>query len=73
VFDSFLVFIIDLGFRDYSLSRVSARSGQDHIRPIQDISRNRPCFQFDPSELCNEIPGSQWKKEFRKIIAEWMR
>jgi hypothetical protein len=29
VVDSFCVFIVDLGFRDYSLSRVSARSGQD--------------------------------------------
>jgi hypothetical protein len=28
--DSFLVFIIDLDFKDYSLSRVSARPGQDH-------------------------------------------
>jgi serine protease len=26
-----LGFIVDLGFRDYSLSRVSARSGQDHF------------------------------------------
>jgi hypothetical protein len=29
VFDSFLVFITYLGFRDYSLCCVSARSGQD--------------------------------------------
>ena len=26
----FFVFIVDLGFRDYFLSRVSASSGQDH-------------------------------------------
>ena len=31
VADSFLVFIIDLGYRDYSPSRVSARSGKDQL------------------------------------------
>ena len=30
VFCSFLVFIVDLGFRDYSINRVSAKLGQDH-------------------------------------------
>jgi hypothetical protein len=32
--DSFFVFIIDLDFKDYSLSRVSARSGQDQLIPV---------------------------------------
>ncbi|MEQ1638058.1 MAG: site-specific integrase, partial [Methylococcales bacterium] len=32
VISSFLVFIVDLGFRDYSISRVSARTGQDQNR-----------------------------------------
>jgi hypothetical protein len=45
----------------------------DLIRAIQDISRTHPCFQFDPSDLCNEITGCQWKTECRKIIAVWKR
>ena len=45
----------------------------DLIRAIQDKSRTNPCFQFDPSNLCNEIAGCQWKAECRKIIAEWKR
>jgi len=36
VIDSFFGFIIDLGFRDYSLSRVSARSGQDQTTALLD-------------------------------------
>ena len=43
----------------------------DLIRAIQDKSRTHPCFQLDPSDLCNEIAGCQWKAECRKIIAEW--
>ena len=45
----------------------------DLIRAIQDKSRTNPCFQLDPSDLCNEIGGCQWKAECRKIIAEWKR
>ena len=45
----------------------------DLIRAIQDKSRSHPCFQLDPSDLCNEIAGCQWKAECRKIIAEWKR
>ena len=45
----------------------------DIIRAIQDKSRTNPCFQFDPSNLCNEIASCQWKAECRKIIAEWKR
>ena len=45
----------------------------DLIRAIQDKSRTNPCFQLDPSNLCNEIAGCQWKAECRKIIAEWKR
>jgi len=45
----------------------------DLIRAIQDKSRTHPCFQLNPSDLCNEIAGCQWKAECRKIIAEWKR
>jgi hypothetical protein len=45
----------------------------DLIRAIQDKSRTHPCFQFDPSNLCNEIASCQWKAECQKIIAEWKR
>ncbi len=45
----------------------------DLIRAIQDKSLSNPCFQLDPSDLCNEIGGCQWKIECRKIIAEWKR
>jgi phage-related protein len=38
LFVSFFVFIVDLGFRDYSLSRLSASSGQDHLEgPLWEI------------------------------------
>ena len=45
----------------------------DLIRAIQDKSLSNPCFQLDPSDLCNEIGSCHWKIECRKIIAEWKR
>jgi len=45
----------------------------DLVRAIQNKSQAHPCFQLDPSDLCNEIAGCQWKAECRKIIAEWKR
>jgi hypothetical protein len=45
----------------------------DLIRAIQNASRTHPCFQLDPSDLCNENADCQWRKECRKLIAVWKR
>ena len=43
------------------------------IRAIQDICQTRPCFQFNPTDCCNEVAGCPWKMECKRLIAVWKR
>lgn len=42
------------------------------IQAIQNATKHRPCFRYEPNRLCEEME-CKWRKECRKLISVWYR
>ncbi len=42
------------------------------IRAIQNATKHRPCFHYEPNRLCEEM-DCKWRKECQKLISVWYR
>ena len=42
------------------------------IQAIQNATKHRPCFRYEPNRLCEEM-DCKWRKECRKLISVWYR
>lgn len=45
---------------------------RENIRTLQQTCGKEPCFQTDTRYFCNDA-GCEWRKECRRLVAEWQR